>query len=356
MNEFDAERIATEIFYYLRKSSFNIGVNEYIAALDAIRGGMGTGSLEELKLILQLLWCHSLAEKSQFSFIWQSEATLNKKLTTEITKQVPQTEEVLETIEKTLPPQQEQLSNLSSPQLTPELAPLPVRTPFVPAQIEDFPELRLYFPVTRRSLAYLWRYLRRPVADGPLDVLDVEATVKQVAQQGYYLAPVYRRREVNHAHLLLLLDQDGSMTPFHRFNRDLVETAQEDSTIEIVSTYYFHNVPAKYVYENSHLTTPVPLDQVLAECDSNTSVLIVSDAGAARGYRRMERIRATTEFLVTIKQRTNLVCWLNPMPKERWENTSAEVIAYLVLMEQMNDDGMSNAIDIVRGLTLTLTI
>lgn len=349
MNKFDAETITTNIFQRLRKSSFNIGVNEYIAALDAIKGEMGTGSLEELKLILQLLWCHSLAEQSQFSFIWQTETAQLNEVITKTPKQVLQTEEVLETIEKTLPPQQEQL-NLPSPQLTtPSLSPLPVRTPFVPAQIEDFPELRLYFPVTRRSLAYLWRYLRRPVADGPLDVLDIKATVKQAAQQGYYYAPVYRRREVNHAHLLLLVDQDGSMTPFHRFNRDIVETAQEDSTIETVSTYYFHNVPAKYVYENSHLTNPVPLDQVLAECDSDTSVLIISDAGAARGYRRMERIRATTEFLVTVKQRTNLICWLNPMPKERWESTSAEVIAYLVLMEQMNDDGMSNAIDIVRG-------
>ena len=101
---------------------------------------------------------------------------------------------------------------------------------------------------------------------------------------------------------------------------------------------------------DSHLTAPVELEKVLAQCDSDTSVLLVSDAGAARGYRRMERIRAITEFLVKLKQRTSLICWLNPMPKEPWESSSAEVIGYLVVMEQMNDTGMSNAIDVVRGL------
>jgi hypothetical protein len=42
MNQLEAEDIATKIFHRLRESKFKIGVNEYIAALDAIRGGMGT--------------------------------------------------------------------------------------------------------------------------------------------------------------------------------------------------------------------------------------------------------------------------------------------------------------------------
>jgi uncharacterized protein len=352
-NEFKPEAITTKIFTHLRKNGWSIGVNEYIAALDAIRGGIGTESLDKLKLILELLWCHSLAQQSQFTFIWQKEtadlAKTSAKSTPEKTNKTQ--EEAPETQAQTPSTQQRQKTEYSLAQpTTPELAALPVRTPFVSEGIEDFSELRLYFPVTRRSLTYLWRYLRRPIADGPLDVLDIEATIKQATQQGFYLAPAYRRREMNHAHLVVLVDQDGSMTPFHRFTRDLVETAQEDSTIENVSVYYFHNIPSDYIYRDSHLTTPVELEKVLAQCDSDTSVLLVSDAGAARGYRRMERIRATTEFLVKLKQRTSLICWLNPMPKERWESSSAEVIGYLVPMEQMNDTGMSNAIDVVRGL------
>ncbi len=230
-----------------------------------------------------------------------------------------------------------------------------MRTPFIPESVEDNSELQTYFPVTRRALSYLWRYLRRPVADGPVDVIDIDATVQQVSRTGFFLAPVYRRREVNHARLVLLIDQEGSMTPFHRFTRDLVETAQEDSTLQAanVSAYYFHNVPATYLYADDHLIQPISLAEVLNSCDSETSVLIVSDAGAARGHRRMERVGATTEFLVQLKQRTSLISWLNPMPSDRWFSTSAEIIAYLVPMEPMDEDGMGNAIDVVRGQVLS---
>lgn len=353
MTNFNPEAIATKIFHRLRKSGWNLGVNEYIAALDAIRGGIGSENLDKLKLVLELLWCHSFDQQGLFATIWQREITDLAETPTESTDEIATSiEEITETSTQISPSLQTQQPLPPSQQATPELAPLPIRTPYTSLDVEDFPQLRLYFPVTRRSLAYLWRYLRRPVADGARDVLDIEATVNQAAQQGFYLSPSYRRREVNRAHLLLFIDQDGSMTPCHRFSRDLVETAQQDKTIETVSVYYFHNIPSTHVYQDAHLTLPIPLEKVLAQCDRETSILVVSDAGAARGYRRMERIRATTEFTVKLKQYTSLICWLNPIPKNRWSGSSAELISYIIPMQQMNDDGMSNAIDIIRGLVV----
>jgi uncharacterized protein with von Willebrand factor type A (vWA) domain len=185
-------------------------------------------------------------------------------------------------------------------------------------------------------------------------VLDVDATIEQATRQGFYLAPVYRRQERNNAHLLLLLDQNGSMNPFHRFTRDLVETALYESSLqpEKVDIFYFHNVPAASVYKDLYLTEPVALQTVLSTCDNQTSILIVSDAGAARGYRELKRIRATTSFLFKLKQYSSLIAWLNPMPEERWIGSSAEIIANLVPMYQMDNNGLSNAIDIVRGQPL----
>jgi hypothetical protein len=40
------------------------------------------------------------------------------------------------------------------------------------------------------------------------------------------------------------------------------------------------------------------------------------------------------------------------MPQERWIGSSAEIIANLVPMSEMDKTGLSNAIDIVRGQTL----
>jgi uncharacterized protein with von Willebrand factor type A (vWA) domain len=186
--------------------------------------------------------------------------------------------------------------------------------------------------------------LRRPIADGVRDVLDVKMTVEEATKQGFFLQPVYRRRERNHAHLLILVDQEGSMTPFHRFSRDLVETAQYESSIERVEVGYFHNLPAEYIYQDCFLTNKIKLETVLNQCDSETRVLIVSDGGAARGYRHRERVSATTEVIWEIQQHTNLIAWLNPVPQPRWNSTTAKIISHLVPMFSMNQEGLIQAI------------
>jgi uncharacterized protein len=203
-------------------------------------------------------------------------------------------------------------------------------------------------------MSYAWRYLRRPVAEGPATILDVQATVAVVTRQGFYLSPVLKRGDRNQARLVLLIDQNGSMMPFHRFTRDLVDTASGDGslTADQVAVYYFHNIPAEFLYGDGFLTQPVALSTVLASIDSDTSVLLVSDGGAARGYRRLERVRATAGFLLKLRRVTNLIAWLNPMPRDRWEGSSADIMANIVPMFQMDEDGLSNAIDIVRGQPL----
>lgn len=342
MSDFDPSTLVSDLFLRLRRSGFNLGIGEYLAALQAVDGGFANNP-DALEQTLRILWCHSLAEQSEFEPIWQSIAS--------VTTQEPA---------PPLPPPLSAPSDPLSPpppapteaQSSPDLVPLPVRALFTPIDSKDTTELQTYYPLSRRSMIYNWRYLRRPVADGVPDVLDVQATVERTARQGFFLAPIYRRRERNDARLLLFVDQNGSMMPLHRFTRDLVETAQFESSLPQAMVFYFHNTPAEFVYRDVYLTDKVPLPQALAECDGDTSVLIVSDAGAARGYRRLERIQATVEFLVHLKQYTTLVAWLNPMPINRWIGSSAEIIATLVQMYPMDNDGLSKVIDIIRGQPL----
>lgn len=351
MSPFNPEPLVARLFRRVRKR-FDLGMQEYLTALDAVKGGWGD-SPDHLRQILPLLWCHSLAEQGEFALIWESEMAATKEPIASKSDK-PQGKSSRKDDPPPLPPTPEPEIPIAPSTSSTNFAPLPVRSPTLTLE-EEPSDLQLHFPASRRSMTYTWRYLRRLVADGSVTVLDIEATVEQAARQGFYLAPVYRRREVNHAHLILLIDQDGSMMPFHRFTRDLVETAQdqESSLIEALGVYYFHNVPTDEIYQDPHCTKPVPFSEVLATCDDDTSVLIVSDAGAVRGYRRMERVRATTDFLMQIKQRSRLVSWLNPMPTERWESTSAEIIAYLVQMQPMDDTGLSQAIDVVRGQALS---
>jgi hypothetical protein len=329
---------------------------EYLAAMEAVEGGFGSRDLDELKLVLQLLWCHSLAQQAQFELIWDEEVAQRPAVSQ--SKSRPD-RPIRPPTEPPPQPPPRRHDPLPAPAETQqqasqaELESLVLQPPLTQPDIDDLPELQTYWPISRRSMAYAWRYLRRPRPDGPPDVLDLPLTVEQVARTGFFLSPVYHRREVNHAHLLLLIDQGGSMTPFHRFSRDLADTAQEEHNLARVDTYYFHNVPKTHLYQDPHLTQPVELQAMGALCDTDTSVLIFSDAGATRGFQRMERVRATTEFLVQLQQRTALIAWLNPMPRDRWEGTSAEMISYLVSMEQMDRDGFSNLIEIIRGQPLS---
>ncbi len=46
---------------------------------------------------------------------------------------------------------------------------------------------------------------------------------------------------------------------------------------------------------------------------------------------------------------TYLYAWLNPMPRNRWEKTTAEDIARIVPMFSVNREGLNDAVNILRG-------
>ena len=238
-------------FISLRRRGLKLGVGELLAAQQAVEGGFGETS-EALAETLKILWCSSPSQQSQFEPMWQtlqvaSSIKSSEKASTQKPKSESNQQRVEEHQENSSPVPQESLAQIK-PEL--EVAPLPAQAPpFTPVESEENGTLQEYYPINRRSMVYNWRYLRRLIPDGILDVLDINATIEQATHQGFYLSPVYRRRECNHAHLLLLLDQNGSMTPFHRFSRDLVETAIYESSLqpEKVNVFYFHNVPGASV-------------------------------------------------------------------------------------------------------------
>ena len=365
MTDFNSKQMLDEVIKRVRQD-FQLGISEYLAALKALKGGWGNNE-EELQETLQFLWCHSPSQQEQFLGLWDAvKVSLEKKPTepknkrkqkfkSQPSKQKFKSQPSInlstksDVIKTTIPQETKPLER----QPTYRYATVPTRASFMATDTDTPTAFPADFPLSRRAMVYLWQYVNRPVKDGSEDVLDVDETVERAARQGFFLSPVYARRETNHAHLLLLIDQNGSMTPFHYLTRELVETASCESTLERLDVYYFHNVPATSIYLDPYLTKSILRTQALKMCNSNTSVLIVSDGGAARGYRRFERFEATIQFLADIEQKTNHIAWLNPMPKNRWDRTSAQLIAYRVSMYPMNNQGLSNAIDTIMGKKLS---
>lgn len=215
---------------------------------------------------------------------------------------------------------------------------------------DTFNSVAAYFPVNRRQMKQSWRYLRCLVREGPAVELDLIATVNQIGRQGILLNPVFVPRRINRTQLLLLIDQDGSMMPFHTISRRLVETALQGGRLGRAGVYYFHNCPTEYFYQDEARLSAEQIDTVLAQLNQSQAVaLIFSDAGAVRGGFNPERHRLTKIFLERLRRQVRYIAWLNPMPKLRWVNTTAQEIAHLVPMFEINRQGLDSAIGALRG-------
>jgi uncharacterized protein with von Willebrand factor type A (vWA) domain len=357
MNGYDPQALILQIFLGMRVNGFALGIGELLAALRALDGTWGLKGVdgrEELHDVLRLLWCHSRDDRFSLDMIWDTvvstsslaEEDIVPEETDTLQQQVPNAAIDSTSIQTEDDVAQRRMSFEDNFEL------FPVRAPVDHNLLYEPPDLQTYWPASRHSMAHTWRYLRRMESHGPSDVLDIPATSNKMGRQYFFLEPVYQRRQRNVAHLILFLDQGGSMVPFHRYLRDLEETALLHSNLQNLDVYYFHNVIVNDCFDDPHLTRTLPFGQVLSKALGDTSILVASDAGAARGYRSMTRIRATAAFLRKLQQRTNLIAWLNPVPRERWEGSSAGMISSFVPMFQLDTEGLSNAIDVVRGGSL----
>ncbi|NMF84862.1 VWA domain-containing protein [Nodosilinea sp. P-1105] len=207
-----------------------------------------------------------------------------------------------------------------------------------------------YLPVTQRQMKQSWRYLRRMVRSGPPIELDIEATIDDIGRQGMLLTPVFRPRRVNRAEVLLLIDQDGSMAPFHGLSQRLVETALQGGQSTQARIYYFHNSPAQVLFHDPYCQSADAVDQVIQSINSDyAGLFIVSDAGAAYGRWNPGRLALTERFLQQMSYRVRYLAWLNPMPQDRWSGTTAEAIANRVPMFEFNRAGLDQAIAVLKG-------
>jgi len=154
--------------------------------------------------------------------------------------------------------------------------------------------------------------------------------------------------------LILLIDHKGSMVAFKRLAQALIDSAEKAGIN--VHRYYFRNVPQRYndadallyVYADMGEINHRPLRDILNE-SPNAAVLIISDAGTASGSYSMPRIQATEYFLREVYEHTHKVAWLNPMPENRWDGSSAYIIRELCDMFEATPDGLQKTMPILNG-------
>jgi uncharacterized protein len=147
--------------------------------------------------------------------------------------------------------------------------------------------------------------------------------------------------------LLILVDRQGSMTPFSLLIKAIINSLSQEKLSDRTCFYYFHDCPEDFFYRDSHLFDAVPTAFVLDKQAKESSVLIISDAGSARGFYDQERVANTKLFIEIISRYTSRYVWLNPMPKNRWQRTTAEDIANMISMFPLNCEGLNYAVNIL---------
>jgi hypothetical protein len=237
-----------------------------------------------------------------------------------------------------------------------------------------------HYPVSAREIAQAWRRLRRSVRQGPAVEVDVAETLRRRGRNGLAGPPVLVPRYRNTARLLLLIDRQGSMTPFHGYADHLRDAIQAAARVDTIEVAYFHDTPDRRadrtvlaqvanpfdpriddilhlidpmtrgtVYQNPALTRPRSLDGILGGLRPETAVAVISDAGAARQKLDAVRLVETVAMIKALRTAGATVCWLNPARRERWDHNTAGQLARHVPMFPLTRTGMYGAVEVLRG-------
>lgn len=208
-----------------------------------------------------------------------------------------------------------------------------------------------YFELGGRQLQQGIRTLRRRVTDKHKKVLDLEATIDKASRQGFLESLEYRFGQRWTTDLLVLVDQGDSMVAFEPFSRQLVDIIDRDYDIE-KAIAFFKETPYRHVFLDRAQRNALAVSKI-AESPLQP-VLIISDAGAATGRIDEFRVENTVDFLARIRK--HRVAWLNPMPRGRWQDTSAEYIAQYTSMFYIDPTELVNAVKLFKAKIRATTL
>lgn len=367
------------LFQGLRRRGFAMGPAEYEALRDSLRAGFGWKSRQDLRDLCSSLWAKSRQEQETLNALFEQLAPEPEEWEYSFDLGEEYISEEIGASEK-LPVSSEGKKVQKIISKTDSLGALP---PISLADVEVSERHFIFtpqFPLAYREVAQTWRRLRRPIRSGAPRELDLEGTIMRRSRLGIATPIVLQPRRRNRARLLLLVDRQGSMDPFHQFCDEVCTAIRQAGRLDETQVYYFHNIPAEgadehvlkplsgqlfpsldpiltqiqplmdgFLYADSDMLSPEPLVDILKSCSVDTFIVFISDAGAARNRYRVPRLLDTVASLKAFRSYTTHYVWLNPLPRIYWSDTTAGQIARYVPMFPLDSEGIQRAVNVLRG-------
>jgi uncharacterized protein with von Willebrand factor type A (vWA) domain len=193
----------------------------------------------------------------------------------------------------------------------------------------EFRDLDDRVEINTRSLKIALRALRRWAREGAAEELDLDATIRATARQGW-LEVATRPERRNAVKVLLFLDVGGSMDPHARIMEELFSAAR--SEFRHLEVWYFHNCLYEGVWrENARRwQAQTPTWDLLRSHGGDWRAIFVGDAamspyeithpgGAVEHWNREPGQvwlgRATAHWPHHL--------WINPTPERYWDQTQS---------------------------------
>ncbi|MBO3457299.1 hypothetical protein G7B40_005505 [Aetokthonos hydrillicola Thurmond2011] len=325
------DSLLLDIFEKLRDAGMALTLEQYDLLRQAVSQGYGLGGWEDLRRICKLLWVKpcpnydaSIFDRTFERYIQQHHAKMPvKPIPTPQTK-TPSSKEPLQNLPQ-IPPRRR---GVPSTQTTGEVqVPVAIQTSSTAKSFDnardDFHFTPRDFSMHLQDVQIAWRLLRRSVrVEGDYE-LDIDATVYQIEREGIFTDVVMRPLRIRRTELLLLIDDNPAMIPFFPALQPFIQ-AIEEAWVTPARIYRFTSYPDEYLYDWHYPTKAEPLTNLLPKLHRNRTIaLILSDAGAATTTYSRERIEGMSKFFTALSPCIRQLIWLNPLPQERWEYSSA---------------------------------
>ncbi len=232
------------------------------------------------------------------------------------------------------------------------------RTAVQVASARRFENLRHDRVLDTRQIGLALRRLRRLARDHGPEELDIDRTIDKSARDGGEIDLVFSPPRQNRVKLLLLIDVGGSMDPHAEVCERLFSAAHAASHFRAFRHYFFHNCVYRRLYTDiARHEGPLSQD-VLKELDPTWTLIFVGDAwmspyelvtvGGSLDYWNPNPVRGI-QALERLRERVPNSVWLNPEPKPVWDAPSARLIRRLFPMFRLTVEGLTEAVDVLRG-------
>jgi len=207
--------------------------------------------------------------------------------------------------------------------------------------------------LTQNMIGEALKRLRNLIPVGPLDQVNIDATVYQTMKNAGEIEIVFSRSLKDRLKVILAIDNGGwSMDPFIPVVQTLFDYAR--AQFKDLKTYYFHNTVYDVLWKDPTRTHKPQKVRDFAAKDPGTRLIMVGDASmapyeltAADGsiYVDERSGRPGIEQLKFLAQSFPHCVWLNPIPSQMWNYTRTIVtIRQIFPMFELTLDGLEGAV------------